>query len=202
MRPGRRPGDGGVRGFTLVELLVTLGVLALVMMAATPPLATWAANARVRGAAERLGNDLRLTQSEALRRSRQTALVLTAATPDLGATPSANASAWYAQALPQLAGESADDSFYILGSAAARQERVGITGPAIVCFNTVGRPVSNGATGLGASCTAPATIGAPIVYALSAAGSDRPLQVQVFAGGRIRACDPARSAAAGQADGC
>ncbi len=191
------------RGFTLVELLVTLALLAMLMLAATPPLATWNANARVRGAAERLGNDLRLTRAEALRRNRLTTFALTLDTPDLGATPVANGNAWFAQALPRLSGEAVSDTaLFILGSAHARQEQVTVTGPALLCFNMIGRPVSRSGTGLGADCSAPTTLAAPSVYRLSASGSDRPLEVQVFAGGRIRVCDPARSLASGQADGC
>jgi type IV fimbrial biogenesis protein FimT len=191
------------RGFTLVELMVTLALLALLMLAATPPLATWSANARVRGVAERLSNDLRLTRAEAMRRNRLSAFALTLGTPDLGATPVANGTAWFAQALPRLSGEAVSDSvMFILSSASARQEQVTITGPALLCFNMIGRPVSRTGTGLGADCSAPTTFAAPKIYHLSAAGSDRPIEVQVFAGGRIRVCDPARSLSAGQTDGC
>lgn len=190
------------RGFTLVELLVTLALMAILLAMATPMLTTWTANAQVRAVAEQLGNDLRLTQSEALRRNRQTVFALTNATPALNATATDDGSRWFAQALPLMAGETLSDQHFILASANARQNKVSLTGPAVTCFNAIGRPTSNAATGLGQSCTAPTSATSPVQYVVSATRGNRPLRVSVFMGGQVRLCDPARSLASGAADGC
>ncbi|WP_338414200.1 prepilin-type N-terminal cleavage/methylation domain-containing protein [uncultured Sphaerotilus sp.] len=199
--------NGNVRlprrqGFTLIELLVTLTLVGVLLSIATPMMATWTANVRVRAVAEQLGNDLRLTQSEALRRNRQTVLALTNATPALNATAAANGNRWFAQALPMLAGETLTDRHFVLASSSARQNKVSISGPAVTCFNAIGRPVSSTATGLGQNCTAPTSATTPAQYVVSATSSNRPLRVSVFMGGQVRLCDPARSLAAGAADGC
>lgn len=190
------------KGFTLVELLVTLALMAILLAMATPMLTTWTANAQVRAVAEQLGNDLRLTQSEALRRNRQTVFALTNATPALNASATDDGSRWFAQALPLMAGETLADQHFILASSNARQNKVSLTGPAVTCFNAIGRPTSNASTGLGQNCTAPTSATSPVQYVVSATRGNRPLRVSVFMGGQVRLCDPARSLASGAADGC
>ena len=185
------------RGFSLVELMVTLTVLAMLLTAAIPAIGNWIANARVRSVAEELQNGVRLAQTEAVRRSRQTVFALTNAQPSLTAAPVDDGSNWFVRALPLFATEVVDGTFFAQGGTLAQQGAVSIDGPALICFNSLGRQVANAATGLGANCT-PAD---PIVYDISRAGSDRALRVQVFLGGRMRMCDPAKLIA-DQPDGC
>lgn len=184
------------RGFSLIELMVTLVLLAIVLAAAIPSFGNWIANSRVRSVAEELQNGLRAAQTEAVRRNRQVVFALTNETPALAATPAANGANWFVRALPIVAGESTD-GFYVSGGSFGQRAGVTVTGPALVCFNSVGRQVANASTGLGANC-APAD---PIAYDVSRSGSDRAMRVQVFLGGRIRLCDPAKSIAT-QPDGC
>jgi type IV fimbrial biogenesis protein FimT len=190
------------RGLTALELLITVSILVMLMATAMPPLTAWLGNARVRSAAEQLQNSLRLAQSEALRRNRQTVLALTNATPALAATPAANGRNWYAQALPVLSGETANDSFYLHGTALTASMGIAITGPALLCFNSIGRPVSNSATGLGQTCSAPTGATAPTTYDLASSAASKPLRVQVFLGGQVRLCDPSRSVSTSAPDGC
>lgn len=184
------------RGFSLIELMVTLVLLAILLAAAIPSFGNWIANSRVRSVAEELQNGLRSAQTEAVRRNRQVVFGLTNETPALGATPAADGANWFVRALPVVAGEPTTD-FYLGGGNFGQRAGVAVTGPALVCFNSVGRQVANAATGLGANC-APAD---PIIYNVSRTGSDRAMRVQVFLGGRIRLCDPAKSIAT-QPDGC
>lgn len=183
-RARREPG-----GFTLVELLVTLAVLSLLLVAAVPGFGAWMANASVRTTAEELQNALRLAQAEAVRRNHQVALVLTNATPALFAAPAANGRNWYLRALPIVAAEVVDDSFFVTGGTFASGRQVAITAPALICFNSLGRLAANNATGLGSNCVLPAG-GARVDIDISHAGANRNLRVQVFPGGRLRLCDP------------
>lgn len=190
-------------GFSLIELVVVLAMTALILTTAAPPITTWVANARVRSIAEQLGSDLRQAQGEALRRNRSTVLGLTeAATPALNATAVANGRAWVAQAVPLLVGETVDDTHFIVGSAVARQYGATVTGPAVTCFNSVGRLATVATTGLGSACAAPASATTPVQYVVTAPRASRPLRVELLLGGKIRLCDPSRSLASGAPDGC
>lgn len=61
----RRP-----RGFTLVELMVTIAVLGLLMLATLPSVGAWLRNAEIRTAAESLQSGLQKARSEAVRRNQ------------------------------------------------------------------------------------------------------------------------------------
>ena len=185
------------RGVTLIELVVVIAVMALLAVMTAPAIGSWIANARMRSVAESLQNTLRLAQQEAVRRNRQTVFVLTNATPSLTATPVANGNNWFVRALPLVATETVDPTFYVQGTANTGQS-VAITGPAIVCFNSLGRPVANASTGLGSNCAAPTDV----TYDITRTGADRRLRVQLSFAGRIRMCDRDKTLSTGNPDGC
>ncbi len=186
------------RGFTLIEVMVVITVMAILTMLAMPGMTAWVANNRVRTVAEAMQNALRQAQGEAVKRSRQTVFALTSQTPAISATPSTNASNWYLQTLPLSGSDDASGTF-LRGEKVATTQSVTITGASLLCFNSLGRLVSNTSTGLGASCTAPATYS---YYTLSASGADRPLRVEVYLGGKVRMCDPAKTLSSSTPDGC
>jgi len=57
------------RGFSLIELIVTITVLALVLLAAAPAIGTWTDNTRIRNAAEALQGGLEIARKEAVARN-------------------------------------------------------------------------------------------------------------------------------------
>jgi type IV fimbrial biogenesis protein FimT len=185
------------RGLSLIEVMVVVTIIGILLMLSVPSFGNWIANSRVRSVAEEVQNGVRLAQAEAVRRNRQVVFALTAAAPALDATPTVSGANWFVRVLP-LAGETVDESFYVTGGSFAQNSNVTVAGPAVLCFNSIGRQVANASTGLGVDCSAPAEISA---YDISRAGSDRAMRVQAHRGGRVRACDPAKSIAT-QPDGC
>ncbi|EWS54273.1 MULTISPECIES: prepilin-type N-terminal cleavage/methylation domain-containing protein, partial [unclassified Methylibium] len=61
---------GSLCGFTLVELMVTITLLAILLALAVPSFTLWINNTRVRSTAQVLQDGLRQAQAEAVRRNR------------------------------------------------------------------------------------------------------------------------------------
>jgi type IV fimbrial biogenesis protein FimT len=60
-----------MRGLTLMELMVTVAIMAILLVLAVPSFNAFLARGRVTGAAEALAQDLQLAKSEALRRNTE-----------------------------------------------------------------------------------------------------------------------------------
>ena len=186
-----------VAGFTLIEMMVTIVLLSILLAVGIPLMAAWIRNSKIRTVADALQNGLRLAQAEALRRSRQTVFSLTNSTsPATSLTAVANGSNWSLNAVQLLTDETAQ--FIEAGVLTSVGSGVQITGPASICFNSLGRLVANASPGpTGANCAAAAA-----TYDVTLSGTDsRPLRVLVALGGQVRMCDPAKSLAT-YPDGC
>lgn len=188
------------RGYTLVELAVTLSLVAFLAMLAAPSYQKWIRNARVRGAAESLTAGLRYAQAEALRRHRQTVFTLTREAPGLDSSAAADGPNWAVHSVP-LAGEERELLQGATAGAAGAGVRVS-SARAALCFNSSGRQAVNPHPGPpGADCAIDGA--APRAsYDIAADGADRPLRVTVELGGQIRLCDPKRTLSVAQPDGC
>ena len=191
------------RGFSLVELMVTIAILSLLLLAAVPSFGSWLANSRVRSVAEEIANGLRMAQSEAVRRNRPVAFVVTNSTPAKGATPATNGKNWYVQALPlSSSGDAVADLDYVQGGNYASQSGVTINSTAsVVCFGSMGNVVTSVATAhaaLNENCSA----AGDKTYTVSSTNSDRSLKVKVGVGGQVRMCDPTKTLDATHPDGC
>lgn len=191
-----------IRGFTIIEMVVTIAIFALLTAMGAPTLSKWMNNVKVRSVADALQNGLRVAQAESLRRSRQVVFSLTNSTsPQTSLTAVANGSYWSINTIPALVGETS--AFVQSGVLSSTSSGVTITGPAAICFSSVGRLVANGGTGIaGATCALPAGNPAVTTFNIAVAGSDRPLNVQVGLGGRVHMCDPAFTLSSANPDGC
>jgi type IV fimbrial biogenesis protein FimT len=174
-----------VAGFSLIELMVVVVILAILSMLALPSYNRWIANTQVRTAAESLQNGLRQAAGEAVKRNTQVDLVLTDDADLTTPTPTALATgrSWVVRVPaivnPPTAAELVNAKAQAEGSrnVTVTAAQLGAATPvSVVSFNGLGRLVA----------------GAPAVQIdLTNANSDRPLRVIVSTGGRVRMCDPA-----------
>lgn len=196
------------RGFTIVELMVTIVLFSILMALAMPSFSTWIRNNKIRTVSDSLQSGLRNAQSEALRRSRQTVFSLTNDKPVSATyTATADGTNWGVNTVAAT-GMTGDPSVFVQsGVLTDVGSGVQITGPAAICFNAIGRMVANASPGVtGANCALP-TNNPPvhaynITFADAVAGVDRPLRVLVALGGQVRLCDPAKTLSDANPDGC
>lgn len=185
-----------IAGFTLLELVVTMSIFAILVALGVPSMRLWIVNTRVRSVADSLQNGLRMAQAESLRRSRQTVFYLTN-----------NGTYWAVNTIPLIGSVAEATDFIGSGEVSAINSgvTVGNATDTAVCFNSVGRLTANAATGIaGAVCNLPnPPVGSPPVsmFSITAPGADHPLNVRVALGGQVHLCDPNKSLST-EPDGC
>ena len=176
------------RGFTIVELLVTVTVLGIVLMLGLPNMSAWLQNTQIRSSAEAMVSGLQLARTEALRRNRQVRFNVVD-TLDAGCNLIATGGSWVVS-MADPSGKcnvdpsEIDDPFIVQKhSGQDSTQNVAVSASAsTVLFN-----------GLGSA-------GAPVQFALTnpnggtcqqSGGAMRCLQINVSASGSVRMCDPA-----------
>lgn len=191
------------QGFSLIELLVTMSLISILMVIAVPAFGKWSADAHVRAAAESLINAIRKTQANGVSQGRTSIFVLTTDTqPSVSSTAVASAPNWVAVLHP-TAGYDIQTYDLVLKSTEGTQHGVTITGPAMTCFNSVGRQIAftPTVTPLSAGqCTLPTAD--PAVYTVTRTNATRSFKVLAYIGGRVRMCDAAKSLSSSNPDGC
>lgn len=70
------------RGFTLIEIIVTVAVLSLILAMSMPSIGTWIENTRIRGATEALQNGMQAARMEAIRRNQPVSFYLVSSATD------------------------------------------------------------------------------------------------------------------------
>jgi len=190
------------RGFSLIELLVTISLSVLLLYLAQAGFSGWVGNNKARSVAEAIQNGVRAAQAEAVKRNRQVAFVLTNAAPAANAAASAGGKNWYIQVLPIVATEVVDTPYVQGGSFGNIGVGAVVTGPAAICFNSIARMVVNTAATTTAAFGVGCTTAAATVYTVTTPTANRTYQVQVSMGGQVRLCDASRVLSAANPDGC
>jgi len=184
-------------GFTIVELVVTITVLALILLVAMPSIGNWLTNTRIRNMAESLQNGLQTARNEAVRRNQNIGFYLVSLTDpakmdnscalsDTGASwviaatsPATKcASAPSTTTAPMIVSKQAAGS----GAAGVKAKHDDDTTAHTVEFNGLGRVVN--------ADTAIRTIEILGPDADASSTAFRPLQLHVTAAGAVRLCDP------------
>ncbi|MBU2285282.1 MAG: GspH/FimT family pseudopilin [Gammaproteobacteria bacterium] len=183
------------RGFTLIELMVTMAVMVVLALLAVPSLSMYVENAKVRGTAEVLYASVQQARTEAIRRNATVELIFTDQAPTAGNVDTSGLTTagpnWIIRQVPPT--PSADPIFIEGRTGAEGCGREGGISSALiaastntVAFNPLGAlggttPVSIDLSSHTAGCTP--------------GGAIRCLRVTVSTGGQARMCDPAANAA-------
>lgn len=156
-------------GFTLIELMVAITILAILLFIALPNFAVWMQNTQIRTAGEAVLNGMQLARAEAIRRNVNVELRM-------------DVSSGWTAVVAGPGGEVIQSRLAGEGSAAAL---VTITpaGANTVTFSSFGSVATNAD---GTATVTEIKIDSPAI----AAADSRELCILVRAGGNVRMCDP------------
>lgn len=168
------------RAFTLVELLITMVIVAILASLAFPSFQSLLANAQIRTAAQALHDGLQLARAEAIRRNERVVFVKGT---ESGWTVSVDAGGNTLQTRPYTEGSKSATVTVTPGTTTK------------VTFNSLGRVVAN--TDASASIS---QLDIDVPVSVLPAASSQDLRITVTTGGAIRLCDP--NAAADTGRGC
>lgn len=179
---------GRAQGFTLIELMVTLAVMAVLTAIALPSFSTFMAENRAKSKAAQLTAAIQSAQFEAFRRNRQVLFTLTSSIkPSSSLKGDASGQNWASVALP-LANSDSDEAelIHVGGYTENSSDVILSASSAGLCFLPDGTLKANSATGVsGASCADPAN-GAELRVHASRGG--KAWQVSVSPLGKISSC--------------
>ena len=166
-------GPSEEEGFTLVELMIGVSIIAMLLLLALPNYREWLQNSQIRTAADSIQNGLQLARANALQSNERVQFALnangdwTVSVVSSGATVQRGfrANDWKNVAITRLPAATTT-----------------------VTFDSFGRVVAN-ADGTGT----PTRFELDLPSAVLAADKTRELRIDVLSGGLVRRCDPAQS---------
>ena len=177
------------RGFTIVELLVTITVLGIVLMLGLPNLSAWLQNTQIRNSAEAMVAGLQLARTEALRRNRLVRFNLVD-TLDASCSLAVAGPHWVVSMADPASNCSADASL-TLDPPFILQKRSSQEGSQNAAINASASSVTFNGLGSAAGALQISVTNPSGGACQSAAGPMRCLQVNVSSSGSVRMCDPA-----------
>ena len=181
------------RGFTIIEIGITLLIVGLLMALGLPSFVTWIGNTQIRTGGEAVLNGIQLARAEAVRRNTTTEFLLT----DLADTPPGTG--WSVSTISSAGA--------VVETLQTRSKKEGSPNAAVVLtpaaatkltFNGMGRVVANPDLSVSLTQIDIANPGAGTCEA--GGGAMRCLQIRIGLGGSVRMCDP--KVAAGDPRAC
>ena len=200
LKPGR-PASGPVAaGFSLIELMVTMTILGLLLVATMPSIGAWMRNTEIRNAAESINSGLAKARSEAVRRNQP--VLFSLVTPQSGnpgvldnsCALSATSASWVVSlATPETKCALAVNEATAPGILAKYAQGDGARNVAISVRNADCSAAAS-TTQVGYDSFGRIRHAAPlrcIDIRHTASGTSRPLRLMLGNGGNVRMCDPA-----------
>ena len=194
------------QGFTMIELMVTITILAILIVLGFPSYQQWILNSNIRNAAESIQNGLRLARNEASQRATFVRFEITTAgsadwtvcvLPATAVPATLCAAGTPLQQFISKGGAGtasifASNSVADVSTTAALDKALttSVSATAGVTFNALGRPTDYGNTSL------------LRLDANSSQAGSRWLVTTISAGGSVRMCDPQITFSASAPQGC
>lgn len=177
------------RGFSMIEIAITLTLVALLLFAVMPDVTAMAANNRIRSSAESYLQGMQRARNEALRTNRIVTFWLAAPNGsgvlDDTCALSASARAWVVSANDPSASCASDATIVERAVGGSTSGSVAVT--AVQSDGTAATSVSFDGFGRVTTATAISTIDLDNV---TTGSNFRPLRIQVARGGSLRLCEP------------
>jgi type IV fimbrial biogenesis protein FimT len=181
-------------GFTLIEALVVVTMLAFLLVAGIPTITDWLRNTRIRNASESIQNGLQQARNEAVRRNTNVSFWLVSlADPNQLAnscTLSSSSGSWVVS-VDSPATHCADDPSTTVSPkiVAAHPMGDGASGVSVSALQSDGATAATSVTFNGFGQVVNSTSIARIVLDSSASGTYRKLRVDISPAGQVRLCD-------------
>ena len=185
------------RGFSLIELMITLAVLGMLLAIGLPNMGTWLQNTQIRNAAESINSGLQFARAEAVKRNTTVRFQLVS---DMTNTCQLSTSGknWVVSLDATTANCDVEPSDTVLprilqkraSSEGSPNAQITATGGTSVLFNGLGRATTGSLTQIDVRNLANGACKTPT-------GNEpmRCLRIQVSTGGQVRMCDPGVSSA-------
>ena len=201
--PARLP-RRAARGFSIIEVVITIAVMGILLAAAMPSIGDWLRSVRVRNATEGIVNGLQQARAEAVRRNRPVSFSLVTAdaarpTELSNSCALASNSASWVVSLNSPAGTCGTEPSPGGTLVAKRAAGDGSGGVTVTALQADGTTAASQVTFNGFGQVTNGTAIARIDLSATGGGG-RSLRVLVGNGGAVRSCDPAASS--GDPRGC
>lgn len=184
-------------GFSLVELMIVVAIVAVLLLIAAPNFASWMNNARIRSAAESIQDGLRIARNEAAQRGTKIRFELASAT----------AASWTVCQLPSTGTACTASGSTVIETRGATESQVTLTGSTKISALTSTATVLSGGIPGGVTfdpLARPSGYGTDSLTRVDVDGvkAGRRLVLLVSSGGMVRECDPSAALASTDALSC